>query len=154
MTTIRRPLIPGLALVLLSACGDAPDPMALPPEQRNYDTARLLSGEQLFNQYCASCHGPGATGAPNWRQRDSDGRFPPPPLNGSAHTWHHPLAQLRHTIKNGGPPGASNMPAWGSTLSDEQIDDIILWFQSLWSLEVYQTWYSMEQNAKERRKNN
>ena len=148
MAIIRYPLILGITLLLLSACSDALDPMALPPEQRSYDTSRLLSGEQLFIQYCASCHGAGATGDPNWRQRDSNGRFPPPPLNGSAHTWHHPLAQLRHTIKNGGPPGVSNMPAWGSTLSDEQIDDIILWFQALWPDQVYEEWYGIEQRAR------
>jgi len=140
----------GMSLLLVS-CSDEIDPLALPPEQRHYDTAQLLRGEQFFNQYCASCHGPGASGDPNWRQRGSDGRFPPPPLNGTAHTWHHPLAQLRHTIKNGGPVGQSNMPGWGEVLSDAQIDDIIAWFQALWPAEVYAAWYRTEQRARANR---
>ena len=140
----------GVSVILVS-CSDEIDPLALPPEQRQYDTAQLLRGEQLYNQNCASCHGPGAVGSPNWRQRGADGHFPPPPLNGTAHTWHHPLAQVRHTIKDGGPPGQSNMPAWGAVLSDQEIDDIIAWFQSLWTHEVYAAWYRMEQRARANR---
>lgn len=138
-------------ILVLAGCGDQPDPLALPPDQRQYDTAQLLRGEQLYNQHCARCHGPGATGDPNWRKLGADGRFPPPPLNGTAHTWHHPLAQLRDTIKNGGPPGQSNMPAWGSVLSDSQIDDIIAWFQSMWLDEIYAAWYRTEQRARKNR---
>lgn len=134
--------------LVLTACSDQPDPLIMPPEQRAYDTQQLLRGEQLYNQNCANCHGAGAMGASNWRQRGTDGRFLPPPLNGTAHAWHHPLDQLRQTIKNGGPKGQSNMPAWGATLSDEQIDDIIAWFQSLWPAEAYKAWYSIEQRRR------
>lgn len=139
-------------VLLLNACKDNPaaDPLAMPPGQRQYDTAQLLRGEQLYNRYCASCHGAGGSGDPDWRQRGPDGRFRPPPLNGTAHTWHHPLAQLRHTIKNGGPPAQSNMPAWKDTLSDAQIDDIIAWFQALWPDEAYRAWYDIEQRARRR----
>ena len=138
-----------MGYLLLVACSEQADPLVMPPDQRVYDTAQLLRGEQLFNQHCASCHGPGASGDPNWRQQGVDGRFPPPPLNGTAHAWHHPLAQLRHTIKNGGPAGQSNMPAWKTILDDQQIDDIIAWFQSLWPDEAYTAWYGIEQRARQ-----
>ena len=136
-----------IVVLMLPACSEETTPLAMPPGQRHYESAQLQRGEEIFNQHCASCHGQDAVGDPNWRQQGSDGRFPPPPLNGSAHTWHHPLAQLRHTIKNGGPVGKSNMPAWKETLSDQQIDDVIAWFQSLWSEEVYRAWYDMEQRT-------
>ena len=138
----------GSALLLIGCSDPAPDPLAMAPEQRRYDPAQLARGEQLYNQHCASCHGPSAAGAPNWRQRNADGRYPPPPLNGTAHAWHHPLAQLRQTIKHGGPRG-SQMPAWDRTLSDAQIDDIIAWFQSLWPAEIYTAWYGGEMRSRE-----
>ena len=114
------------------------------PVTRPRDFARLARGGQLYQQYCASCHGDRAQGDPNWRQRGGDGRFPPPPLDGSAHTWHHPMDQLKRVIREGGPPGQSNMPGWGDTLSERQIEDIILWFQSLWPDKTYQTWAEMD----------
>lgn len=153
-TLARRPARAALLVVLmaggLTGCSPAPDPLAMPPQQRYYDTAQLLRGEQLYNQHCVSCHGPGAGGDPNWRKRGPDGRFPPPPLNGTAHAWHHPLAQLRHTISNGGPPGNSNMPAWGEVLDEQQINDLIAWFQALWPAEAYAAWYDIEQQASHR----
>ena len=147
---LGRRLILIIALLMLSACGDDAAKVPAPnPSARNSVAAdRLASGQQLYQQNCAVCHGANASGASNWRQRGADGRFPPPPLNGTAHTWHHPWAQLHHTIKNGGPAGQSNMPGWKDKLSDQQINDIILWFQSLWPDQVYQAWYRMEQDSK------
>ena len=132
---------------LAGGCGQQVDPLAMPPEKRQYDTAQLLRGEETYTQHCASCHGPGARGAVDWRRRDASGLFPPPPLNGTGHAWHHPLAQLRHTITNGGPAGQSNMPGWGAPLSAEQVDDVIAWFQSLWPDQIYEAWYKIEQRA-------
>ena len=132
----------------ITACGPQADPLAMPPEKRQYDSAQLLRGETEYKDHCASCHGRGAEGAPDWRRRDDNGRFPPPPLNGTGHAWHHPLSQLRDTITNGGPAGQSNMPAWGSTLSAEEIDDVIAWFQSQWPDPIYEAWYGIEQRAR------
>jgi mono/diheme cytochrome c family protein len=139
------------SLVLLAACSEeAVSPAPAPGARNSVSAERLAGGQQLYQQNCAVCHGEQGVGAPNWRQRDANGQFPPPPLNGSAHTWHHPWAQLHHKIKNGGPAGQSTMPAWKDELSDQQIDDIILWFQSLWPDEVYATWYKMDQDARAR----
>ena len=139
-----------ITTVLLTACSNetAEIPAPAPAERDSVAPEQLLSGAQLYRQNCAVCHGEQGIGDPNWRKRGADGRFPPPPLNGTAHTWHHPWAQLHDTIKNGGPAGQSNMPAWKSKLSDRQIDDIIVWFQSLWPDEVYQIWYRINEDAR------
>ncbi len=150
----QRRLSPTLAIVLVAGwlvgCGPQAEPLAMPPEKRHYDSSQLLRGEAAFKENCASCHGSMAEGASDWRRRDQDDRFPPPPLDGTGHAWHHPLAQLRDTITSGGPAGQSNMPAWGSTLSPEEIDDVIAWFQSLWPDPIYEAWYGIEQRARQR----
>ncbi|HDP88838.1 MAG TPA: cytochrome c [Thioalkalivibrio sp.] len=114
---------------------------------RWYSEDQVRRGAAVFEQNCAVCHGAGAEGADNWQYRGPDGKFPPPPLNGTAHAWHHPLAQLFHMVKNGTQP-AGNMPAWGGTLSDEEMIAAIAWFQSLWPDEVYQAWFEMEMRVR------
>ncbi|MFP4611732.1 MAG: c-type cytochrome, partial [Thiohalophilus sp.] len=53
---------------------------------RNQDMQQILRGGKIYQQNCAVCHGKLGQGAENWRQRDEDGKFPPPPLDGSGHT--------------------------------------------------------------------
>jgi mono/diheme cytochrome c family protein len=36
------------------------------------------------------------------------------------------------------------MPPWGGQLSDEDMEAIIAWFQSLWPDEIYDTWAQMD----------
>ena len=103
---------------------------------RNTDPGRVARGAKLYKESCVQCHGEGGIGAPNWHRRDTSGNYPPPPLNGTAHTWHHPKAQLLEMIRNGGVV----MPAFSSQLDDKEIEDIIHWFQSLWPDELYQAW--------------
>ncbi|HKK07042.1 MAG TPA: cytochrome c [Gammaproteobacteria bacterium] len=146
-----------LALALLGGCdaredtdrGSAsPASTALPP--RVSDRAVLARGKRLFEQNCAVCHGARAEGAPDWRYRGPDGKFPPPPLNGTGHSWHHPYAWLHQMIKNGSPPGQGNMPAWGGKLSDEDIDAVIAWFQSLWPQPAYEGWVEIQRRSQGR----
>ena len=115
---------------------------------RTYDFAQMSRGRNLFLQNCAVCHGQKAEGAPNWRQRDPDGKFPPPPLNGTGHAWHHPMKALRMTIRDGTQKIGGKMPAWGDKLSDQDIDDIITWFQGQWPEEIYQAWYARNEKGK------
>ena len=106
-----------------------------------YTQDMVPQGKKLFQQNCAQCHGGFAQGNPNWRQPLDNGRYLPPPLNGSGHAWHHPLDQLRGVIKYGrGPDIPSDMPAWGDKLNDQEIDSVIAWFQSRWPDEIYQAW--------------
>ncbi|MFM1892816.1 MAG: hypothetical protein RLZ44_1893 [Pseudomonadota bacterium] len=108
--------------------------------ERWYRPEHAALGAGLYRQHCASCHGPAAEGAPGWQQPGPDGRYPPPPLNGSAHAWHHPLKALYHTITR----GQGNMPAWGGRLSRAEVLAIIAWFQSLWPDEIYAAWQRMD----------
>ncbi len=106
---------------------------------RWYTAAQVEQGAPLFATYCAACHGKEAQGDFRWRQRGADGRYPAPPLNGSAHAWHHPLPMIKRQIRDGSPPGGS-MPGFGAQLSDAQIEAMIAWFQNFWSREIYQSW--------------
>lgn len=122
------------------------------PIERKADFAQIARGGQIFEKNCAVCHGAQGQGAVNWRMRTPDGKFPPPPLNGTGHAWHHPLAALRYVIKNGSPGGQGNMPAWKDKLTDQQIDDVIAWFQSKWPDRVYQVWAQNDQRSRVRQK--
>ncbi|WP_166668754.1 c-type cytochrome [Thiohalophilus thiocyanatoxydans] len=120
----------------------------IPP--RNQDMQQILRGGRIYQQNCATCHGKLAQGAENWRQRDEEGKFPPPPLDGSAHTWHHPTAQLIEVIKNGTLDRGGNMPAWKDQLSEQDIVDVLAWIKAQWPDEIYARWYRNDQRAKNR----
>ena len=137
--------------LLIQACGETPAPAAkqnpvaeiVPTERtypRNRDATQIARGGELYQQNCAQCHGVDAEGAPNWHQPAADGKYPPPALNGTAHAWHHPLAALKHTIRNGTQAIGGNMPAHGDKLSEQDIEDVIAWFQNKWPDELYQAW--------------
>ena len=98
----------------------------------------------VYAQHCANCHGESAQGTFAWRKRDADGKFPPPPLDGTAHAWHHPIRVLGSQIKSGAPGGQGSMPGFAAALSDEQVLDVIAWFQSHWSDEIYAAWLDIE----------
>ncbi len=143
-------------LLTLAGCGGEGEDAAglrggLPvPEgvERNTDPALLTQGKQVYRQHCANCHAADASGAPNWRKRDAEGFFPPPPLNGSGHAWHHSTEVLADLIRNGSPGGKGRMPAWAGKLSEQEITAVIAWFQSLWPQQVYDAWFEMQQRGR------
>ncbi len=110
--------------------------------ERWYSEQQVKKGADLFAQNCASCHGAKGEGTKNWKTPDDNGVYPPPPINGKGHAWHHDLALLRGTVKNGGKPVGGTMPAFGDRLSKEDIDAVIAYVQSLWPEEIYQRWAS------------
>lgn len=115
---------------------------------RWYAPAQVRAGAELYAAHCLSCHGAAGAGDANWKRRNDDGSFPPPPLDGTAHTWHHNLAVLRRTIARGGVPLGGTMPAFADKLSPEERDAVIAYIQSLWTDEIYQTWYErVQKNA-------
>lgn len=66
--------------------------------------------------------------------------MPAPPHDDSGHTWHHPDAALFGITKDGlvpgkyAPPGyQSDMPGFGSTLSDDEIWAVLAYISSRWS---------------------
>lgn len=108
--------------------------------QRWYTPQQVDTGKQVFLQNCAVCHGPEAAATPNWKQTDANGKYPPPPLDGSAHAWHHDLPLLRRTVREGGAKLGGLMPPFDQILSAQQIDATIAYFQSKWSDEIYRKW--------------
>ena len=115
-------------------------PSILQAESRWYDQSAMDKGSVLFKQNCAACHGVNAEATPDWKKTDSNGKYPPPPLNGSAHTWHHSKELLKKTINEGGAKLGGVMPPFADKLSDEDLDAVIAYFQSKWPDDIYQKW--------------
>ena len=107
---------------------------------RWYTPDEVAKGKTLFLSHCASCHGQSAEGTTDWRTTDANGNYPPPPLNGSAHGWHHPLSSLEQTIARGGAQFGGVMPGFSGTLSEDEVRATISYFQSFWSNGVYDRW--------------
>ncbi len=115
---------------------------------RWYTADGVSRGAPIFARLCADCHGKKAQGTFTWRQRGADGKFPPPPLNGTAHAWHHPIRALGSQIKFGAPGGSGTMPGFAQTLSDQDVIDLIAWFQDKWPDEIYAAWLVREQQSR------
>jgi len=136
-----------LAALLLSACSEenASDTKITTKKeskivQRDVDLHAFSRGQKLYLTNCASCHGKNAEGSKNWRTPE-DGKYPAPPLNGTAHTWHHSTSVLVNTIKDGTGKIGGNMPAWKDKLNDKEILDILVWVKAQWPDEIYAIWY-------------
>lgn len=115
--------------------------------QRWYSDEQVAQGQLIFAQYCTACHGVNAEGTEHWKT-PVNGQLPPPPLNGSAHAWHHPIAVLDEVIALGGEPYGGVMPAWGAILNQQQRIAVIASFQNYWTDEIYATWLLREQASR------
>ena len=133
----------GLAgmFVVDAAPGDGSPPRWYTPEN-------VTRGALVYAENCAECHGRNGEGTKNWRQRNEDGKFPPPPINGTAHAWHHPIRVLGTQIKFGAPGGLGSMPGFADKLTDQQIVDVIAWFQDKWPDHIYSAWQDIESRAR------
>jgi thiol:disulfide interchange protein DsbC len=109
-------------------------------EPRWFSEAQEEQGAVRFKQNCAVCHGQNAESTTNWKRTDENGKYPPPPLNGTGHAWHHDLKILRKTIRDGGAKLGGIMPAFGQQLSATEIDQVIAYFQSKWPNDTYRKW--------------
>lgn len=103
------------------------------------DAAMVADGQQIYERHCSACHGANLEGQADWRQRLPNGRLPAPPHDASGHTWHHPDAVLFGIVKEGLLPGKyaptdyeSDMPAFGSVLSDDEIRAVLAYIKSTW----------------------
>lgn len=103
----------------------------------------VIQGKAIYANNCASCHGATLQGQPNWRERLPNGRLLAPPHDKTGHTWHHPDGMLFDMVKNGlvpgktAPPGyQSDMPAYGTILSDEEIIAVLTYIKSSWPPKV------------------
>lgn len=135
-------------IVILAACGsDAPAPDTVPG--RWYTAAQVEAGAPLYQTYCAVCHAADGSATAEWRTPDANGNYPPPPLNGTAHTWHHPLEQLDTVIANGGGAYGGVMPGFSAVLSRDDRLAVVAWFQSLWPDEIYARWEAIDARSRE-----
>ena len=109
--------------------------------ERWYSQEQVTKGAAVYAANCAACHGDRAQGlVADWQRRQPDGSLPPPPLNGSAHAWHHSLPLLIEIVQKGGALYNGKMPGFDNSLSEEEQYAVIAWFQSLWSEDIYQRW--------------
>ncbi|WP_241232924.1 c-type cytochrome [Paracoccus haematequi] len=103
-------------------------------------TVDLQRGAQLYSEHCAVCHGAQLEGQPDWQIADENGILPAPPHDRYGHTWHHDDAMLEDYIRRGGQAViddmgvsmTSGMPAFGSSLSDDEIGTILAFIKSTW----------------------
>ena len=106
------------------------------------DPASIAKGEELFAKNCAVCHGVKAAGKPgvDWKKKLADGSFPPPPLNGTAHAWHHSPKLLDRIIAQGaktyGDAYKGWMPGFEKKLDASDRLAILKYLHSLWPEEI------------------
>lgn len=95
---------------------------------------RLAQGRRLYEDNCQACHGVRGIGEnPGNPSAQDEFGFKAPALNDDMHAWHHSDAGLRQTIRMGSPRN-ERMIAWQDQLSDPEIDSILVYLKSLWSL--------------------
>jgi mono/diheme cytochrome c family protein len=152
--TLRRigvTLVASSLLITLAACSSKTNSGADP---RNAD--QVASGKVLYERNCASCHGAALEGQPDWKSRDANGRMPAPPHDDSGHTWHHADDILFGITKIGvappyGPPDyQSDMPAFGGTLTDQQIWDVLTYIKSRWSARALEAQTKISKQSREK----
>lgn len=135
--TPHRHILIGLLGVLLAGCANQNS--ATTVSGIVYDEAEIAHGQELYRQYCASCHGVNGEGQfpDSPLLPDETGRFGAPPHNGNGHTSHHPDDWLVRYVRKGGmslrnPEMFYPMPAFGGQLTDEQISLIIAYIKTIW----------------------
>src|SRR6266849_3405698 len=107
-------------------------------EAPSLDLESVKSGRAIYGQYCASCHGANAQGAPGWQERNEHGELPAPPHNAEGHTWRHSDAMLYEMVSKGwrdpfNKTKRLTMPAFGEALSRQQIIAVITYLKTLWT---------------------
>ena len=108
--------------------------------ERWYTQEQVKRGKVLYQNNCIQCHKKDASGHANAEQE-----FSAPALNGTEHTWHHPLPILQRTVKHGSIPLGGTMPGFSGKLSDKDVDDVLAWVQSQWSDGIYNKWNIINQ---------
>jgi mono/diheme cytochrome c family protein len=142
-------LIVGTAL--LSACNRSQpegssgvDKAAAQISERLFSVESVIRGAKLYQERCAQCHGPEAQGHPDWL---TAGVVAAPPLNGTGNDWKRNKDEFVKIIKDGAKrDGKLVMPVWAGRLNEQDIEDVITWFQALWPSDVYERWRKVNAN--------
>lgn len=124
--------------VLLWSQGAGAQTAELLPYQ---DAAAVRRGAELYQNYCASCHGDQLQGQANWRERDGEGYLPAPPHDVTGHSWHHGDAQLLAITRQGtaalvGSGYRSRMQGYEGVLSEQDILAVLAFIKSSWPPEI------------------
>jgi mono/diheme cytochrome c family protein len=98
--------------------------------------SQVTLGQLVYASHCAACHGANLGGEPDLQTSRENG-LPPPPLNASGHTWHHPDDQLFMIMKSGIHGAALekhpiHKSAFGEMLTAEQIWGVLAYVKSSW----------------------
>lgn len=142
MLTTRTYVAVAASVVALAVIGFAvvtfllPQGTTIDPDNR----VKVAAGGQVYAEHCARCHGANLEGQPNWKDRQPNGRLPAPPHDVTGHTWHHPDQQLMLITKKSlsavVPGYESDMPAFESVLTDEQIAAVLSFIESSWPPDI------------------
>ncbi|MCB4457518.1 c-type cytochrome [Leisingera sp. McT4-56] len=105
------------------------------------DPQAVAAGQRIYQDHCASCHGAGLQGEPDWQTRDSEGYMPAPPQDASGHTWHHPDAQLLEITRHGmaqlvGNGYRSRMQGYAGVLSEQEMLEVLAYIKSRWPADI------------------
>jgi mono/diheme cytochrome c family protein len=135
-----KPTLPNLllifltALMLLTACGSSQPtetaPAAIPAEFAGKtnpfsdDQAAITSGQSSYETICASCHGPDGQG-----DGPAASSLVPPPANLAQLAQSQTDDYLLWRISSG--KDGTAMVAWGGTLSEKEIWQIIAYLKTL-----------------------
>ena len=112
--------------------------MLTPGAEQPFSLEAIARGAALYQEHCAQCHGPEGQGHPDWQ---NPAVVAAPPLNGTGNDWKRSRKDLTEIVKNGVKrKDEAVMPGWKERLSDQEIGDIITWFQALWPADVYERW--------------
>jgi mono/diheme cytochrome c family protein len=129
-------------LLALAACSKKEEPATAGPAgaalERLAPMEVMARGARVYQEHCAICHGPEAQGHPDWQ---TPGIVVAPPLNGTGNAWKRKHNELVAIIKQGAKrKNEPVMPGWAGRLSEQEIEDVIVWFQALWPTDVYDRW--------------
>ncbi|MFZ1399461.1 MAG: cytochrome c [Candidatus Promineifilaceae bacterium] len=132
-------VVGGLLLILAGVLARRPNSPTTAIDEN--DPQLVAMGEEVYNTYCAACHGFDLEGEANWQQPNPDGSFRAPPHDETGHTWHHSDSSLVESIRLGGARlepnvGVSAMPAYDDVLTDQQIAAVLAYIKSQWSTEI------------------
>ena len=125
--------IPFAVLLVLAACGERPlsYPARQPPAGMLADAAAIAAGRALFLAKCATCHG-----KPDEGRSPRAAFFQPPAPDFSEHRYRagdpaylYWRTEIGKTVEPFAGRG-SVMPAWGPTLSETEIWQLVAYLQT------------------------
>jgi S-disulfanyl-L-cysteine oxidoreductase SoxD len=144
MTAVRWLMLGCGAVAFAAAVAGGALALRLATTQRTHfadatNAAVVKEGRQLYARACASCHGRRLQGQLLWQVRDQFTGRRAPAHDQTGHTWQHSDEELFYITKFGRfpktPPAAkSYMPAYGQSLSDDQILAVIAYIKATWPL--------------------